>query len=230
MEPIDTFSLDVYFDNRLISVKQFEAKSKSGSFSFEGRLNDLIPYFMADSTTRGTIEPTVDGTFKGDLNLAILNAMLPPKGNPELNGQLDVNLKLSGVITDYNRLQPRGTIAITNGSYRDSLLPEPITHFEANLGVTPDTITVNGFDIKFVSSDASFSGRLIDPFPYLLPIKTLDRSNLTKPLFLFDLSSRRFDPTSCFRRRCPARGRVAPVFRWIPCRPCCCPTSTAGGR
>jgi len=205
-EPIDQFDLEVYFDNRLTHVRNFSARTESGTFSFDGRINDLVPYILADSTTAADIEPTMEGRFDGRLDLALLNSYLPQKGNPQLSGQFDLDLNLIGVLTDYTSFKPRGTVSITNASYTDSLLPEPLQKFETELVISPDTITVSRMDVAFVSSDASFTGQLINPFPYLLPLKSLDRSKVEKPLFLFALSSKRFDVDKLFPEAVPGSG------------------------
>ncbi len=208
LEPVESFNLDVYFDRDLTSVKKLDARTTSGSLAFNGRLNKLVPYFMADSTAREKIAPTIDGVLSGQVNLAVVNSLLPPKGSPHLEGDLALNLKLTGALTDYEKLSPSGTVTIKNASYVDSLLPEPLKHFEAELKVGPDTITVLNMTARFVSSDASFSGKLINPFPYLLPIKTLDRSTVAKPMFLFKLSSHRFDADKLFPEAVPGSGEV----------------------
>ncbi|UCE25825.1 MAG: AsmA family protein [Candidatus Zixiibacteriota bacterium] len=205
-EPVESFDLDVYFDNRLTHVRKLTGRMKSGDLSFEGRFNDLVPYFMADSVTRRMIAPTIDGSVSGNVDLAVVNMFLPPTGNPELKGDLSTNIKMTGVLTDYERLRPSGKLTIRNASYTDSLLPEPVTHFEAEMTIAPDTITVNNLTAKFVSSDASFSGKLVDPFPYLLPIEGVDRSQVNKPLFLFQLSSNRFDADKLFPEAVPGSG------------------------
>ncbi|UCG60578.1 MAG: AsmA family protein [Candidatus Zixiibacteriota bacterium] len=205
-EPVESFDLDVYFDNRLTHVKKLTGRMKSGNLAFEGRLNDLVPYFLADSVTRPVIHPTIDGEISGKVDLAIANGFLPPKGDPELNGQLETRIKLTGVLTQYDKLKPGGTLSIRQASYTDSLLPEPVTHFEADMVISPDTITISNMTARFVSSDATFSGKLANPFPYLLPVEGVDRTEVKKPIFLFKLSSHRFDTDKMFPEAVPGSG------------------------
>ncbi|MFQ5452695.1 MAG: AsmA family protein [Candidatus Zixiibacteriota bacterium] len=206
LEPIKSFALDIYFNNKLINVKKFSAVTQSGNLSFNGRLNDIVPYLTADSLEAKKIYPTIDGSLYSQLNLSVLSSLLPPKGNPHLKGLFEMDLKLDGSLTDYKKFHPRGTIAISNASYTDTLLPEPIKKFEAKMSVTPDTIFVNSMNAEFESSDVAFKGQLINPFPYLLPVKKLDRSQLTKPLFLFSLSSKRFNTDKLFPEAVPGSG------------------------
>jgi len=205
-EPVKSFNLDLYFDQHLTSIKKFTATTESGNLNFEGRINEVLPYVLSDSTDNIVPSPTIDGTLTGNLNLAILNKIMPPKGNPQLNGLLDLKLNLAGPVLDYMNIKPRGELNIKNASYSDSLLPEPIKSFNASFNIAPDTITVNSLNAKFVSSDASFSGKLIKPFPYLLPLKTLDRSKLDKPVFIFELTSHRFDSDKLFPEAVPGSG------------------------
>jgi hypothetical protein len=203
LEPIKSFDVDVYFDNRVVSVKKLNMATKSGSLAFDGRINDIVPYLMADSSGKKKIKPTIDGSLKGDLDLAVLKSMLPPKGNPQLSGKLAVDLQVSGIMTQYTGLKPRGSVGIRQGAYNDSLLPEPIKQFDADLVIAPDTISVKSMNVKFVSSDASFSGKLLDPFPYLLPLKDINREKMKKPMFLFTLKSQRFDVDKLFPEASP---------------------------
>ena len=203
LEPVDTLNLDLYFDNNIVSVKKLDATSKSGRISFHGRVNSFIQYLLSDSTDINLPNPTFDGNLSGDINLTMLKDILPEKGNPELEGDLSLDLAMTGEFKDLSKLAPYGTMTITNGKYRDSLLPEPINNFDASFNVITDTIIVNSMAVKFESSDASFTGKLIRPFPYLLPIKDFDRSDMKKPYFIFDLKSNRFDSDKLFPEAVP---------------------------
>jgi hypothetical protein len=52
----------------------------------------------------------------------------------------------------------------------------------------------------------SFTGKLIDPFPYLLPLEIVDQSKAKKPMFLFELSSHRMNLDSLFPEAVPGSG------------------------
>jgi AsmA protein len=150
--------------------------------------------------------PNVTGALKGNLDLAFLQPFLPQTGKPELKGKATVDLAFDGRPKEATSMNVTGRLAVSDGSFHDSLLPEPITHFEADMVLTKDTIAVNSMTVKFVSSDASFAGKLIKPFPYLLPMKNIDRSKLTKPMFLFTLTSHRFDNDKLFPEAVPGSG------------------------
>lgn len=211
-EKIESFDMDIYFDNKLIMVNDFNAQTASGTLNFKGRLNNIVQYYLTDSISQKNIFPTVDGNLIGKVDLLIINSLLPPKGNPKLSGELDINFYISGLINDVEKLKPRGTINIKNASYSDELLLEPVKSLNAQFVISPDTIQVHRLNLKFESSDLTFSGNLIRPFPYLLPLKNLDRSKYEKPLFLFNLTSRKFDSDKLFPEAAPGVGDTGDVF------------------
>ncbi len=202
-EPMEAITLDAYFDNNLVNIKTFSAEFASGHLGFSGRLNDVVPYLMAGSALTRKISPSVDGTLEASVDFDVLESYLPEKGSPRLSGQMAVDLKFSGKMGREMEFKPRGQMSITNASYEDSLLPEPIESFRAEMTLSPDTITVTDMTVQFVSSDVSFSGKLANPFPYLLPVKGIDRENIKKPMFFFKLASHRFDTDKLFPEAVP---------------------------
>ncbi len=208
-EPIEAFSIDAYFDRKLVNLRQFAARFPSGNISFIGRIDNLVPYMMADSTQAAAVPLAIDGAIAGNMKLGMLQPLLPKKGGPQLNGDIAVDMKLAGTVTDPQGFKPRGTITIANASYTDSLLPEPITNFSTKMTISPDTIGIDGMKVKFVSSDAEFDGKLADPFPYLLPLSKIDRSNMKKPMFVFTLKSHRFDADKLFPEVVPGSEEAA---------------------
>ena len=202
-EPVESFELDLYFDQDLVNVKKFDARTASGTLSFNGRLYNLAQYFMADSVTALKIHPSVDGNLAGDVNLALLNGFLPEKGSPEMQGKFAMDLQLNGSTANLAKFQVRGKVSVKGASYTDSLLPEPIKSFTAEMEIKPDTIDIKKFDVAFVSSDVAMSGKLLNPFPYLLPLESIDRSKVKRPMFNFVLSSKRFDVDKLFPEAVP---------------------------
>lgn len=202
-EPIDSFEVDVYFDRSLVNVRTLKGHFPSGQLTFGGRINNLVPYMMADSASAASVYPSIDGKLAGTVSLAMAKGMLPEKGAPELEGLATMDLDIVANLGQLEQFRPRGNLRIQNAAYRDSLLPEPITFLEATMILQPDTISVTNLKVKFESSDVAFVGRLINPFPYLLPIEDIDRSAVRRPLFLFKLSSNRFDVDKLFPEAVP---------------------------
>ncbi len=205
-EPLESFYFDAYFDRDLTKIKNTHGKIKSGEFSFEGRINHLIPYLLADTVQVKEMDVMIDGNFKGILDLSIINQYLPPKGNPKLTGKFDTDLTLSGSSKTPEKIIKQGVFKITDGQYQDDLLPEPVESFETILKINPDTITVEMMDVIFTSSNVSFTGKISNPFPYLLPFDDVDRSNIKKPLFTFNLNSTKFDIDKLFPEVTPGAG------------------------
>jgi len=205
-EPVESFSLDAYFDNRLLKIEDLQGRFPSGNLQFKGRIVDLASYLLTDSATVREISPEVEGSLKGTVDLAMVAPYLPQEGNPTLGGQSSLDLTVTGRLDDLTSLRPRGTVSVSGASYADSLLPEPVERLDAEMVLGPDTITVSSMSVQFVSSDVSFIGQLIKPFPYFLPIMDLDRSEIEQPLFLFSLSSHRFDADKMFPEAVPGSG------------------------
>ena len=189
-EPIDTFTLDAYFDNRLLKVNNFRSKSKRSDVSFNGRLTNVIPFLFADSNDVESIEAILDGKLKATSKLNLFQQYLPQKSSPELKGDLEMDLAIRGDIIHPTTINASGMVLINNGYYNDSLLPEAVKNFNGRFKIFPDSVQVEVFKALFTSSDISLSGMLIKPIPYLLPIENLNRENLTKPIFNFSLKSK----------------------------------------
>ncbi|UCC43587.1 MAG: AsmA family protein [Candidatus Zixiibacteriota bacterium] len=201
--PVTRLELDSYFDNKLLNVRRLEAEFGSGKLSFAGRIEDLVPLVMADSAEAQGISPAFDGTMTTDIDLQMLEGFLPEKGSPSLTGRFISDLALRGEASNLAGVQVSGTVAIRGAAYTDSLLPEPIESFEAEMVLTPDTITVNSIAVRFTTTDVAFSGQLVHPFPYLLPVDEAVRAGARKPHFSFSLSSHRFDTDRLFPEAVP---------------------------
>jgi len=209
-EPVESFELDVYFDQELVKVKKFNARTTSGNLTFDGRINNLVPFMLADSAAALKIHPAIDGNLAGELNLALLDGFLPEKGSPELKGQFAMDLQLSGSTANLEKFKVRGNVSVKDAAYTDSLLPEPIQKFTAEMDIRPDTIDIKKFEVVFVSSDVAMSGQLVNPFPYLLPLVSIDRSKVKRPMFNFELTSKRFDVDKLFPEAVPGSGTAIP--------------------
>ena len=205
-EPIQKFSLDIFVDNSLTRVRGLSLETAGGNLSFSGRINNLAPYLMADSSEAQSVTPSMDGAIKGSLSLAMLNRFLDQQSHPQMAGRLEMDIKLTGSADQFSNFKPRGSLSLADASYNDDNMPEPIEHLRVDLLITPDTITVQEMQVKFTSSDVSFTGKLIDPFPYLLPLEIVDQSRVKKPIFIFELSSQRLNLDSLFPEAVPGSG------------------------
>jgi ribosomal protein L31 len=205
-EPIENFELDAYLDRRLVNIRRLDCRFPSGQLSLKGRVTDLVPYMLADSSLKRTVSPTIETDLQGEVALAMVRPYLPPQGNPQLSGKLNLDINVATNINDLSGLRARGRIEISDASYSDSLLPEPIEQFSAAMQLKPDTIEISSLQAKFTSSDVMLKGQLVRPFPYFLPLLTVKRDTLPKPLLLFELTSRRFDLDRLFPEAVPGTG------------------------
>lgn len=202
-EPLESFSCDLYLDRSTLNVRELTARFASGQLAISGRFNKLAAWILADSGAAMSMRPTMDITMKGNVDLALAGKFLPERGNPVVAGNLTIDLRLTGQVNRPSSIRPKGMVSISEGKYTDSLLPEPIEQFSAEMILTPDSIVVASLDLKFTTSDLSFKGILSDPFPYLLPFKDESGAAVIRPNFRFMLSSRRFDTDKLFPEAVP---------------------------
>ncbi|MDH3890794.1 MAG: AsmA family protein [candidate division Zixibacteria bacterium] len=205
-EPIERFSLDMFVDNSLANVRNLSLETAGGKLTFSGRVNNLVPYLMADSTVASSVTPSMDGSVEGSLNLGMLQRFLDQEAHAQLTGQITMDLRLAGSADNLANFKPHGTLSISDGSYHNDGWPEPIERLDAQLIIRPDTIDVEELKIEFQTSDMSVTGKLIDPFPYLLPLEIVDQSQVKKPNFKFDLTSHRLNIDSLFPEAVPGSG------------------------
>ncbi len=205
-EPIETLSCDLFFDNKVTRINRAAVTIPSGHLNLSGRIDNLAPYLLADTAQAREVRLSTDGHLDGKLKLSLLAALLPPTGNPRLSGSVAFDLDVTGDMADLQSVRSRGEMAISQAAYSDDRLPEPVRSFEASFRMTEDTLTIERMTARFESSDISISGRLIRPLPYLLPLESIDRSKLKKPLFLFEVLSHRFDTDRLFPEAVPGSG------------------------
>ena len=203
-EPMSGITLDAYFEKRLVNIRQLDCKFPSGKLAFTGRMTDLVPYLLADSVQAKKINPSFEGDVKGTVDVKMAQGYLPPQGGPKLSGRASLDLKVMANLNDLSAIRPRGSLTLDSVAFADTLmLPEPIQRLDATLQLRPDTIELKNFDVTFPSSDVHLAGRLTKPFPYLLPLKDLDRNTMPKPMLDFTMTSHRFDTDKLFPEVAP---------------------------
>ncbi|SYZ73369.1 hypothetical protein TRIP_C21487 [Candidatus Zixiibacteriota bacterium] len=161
--------------------------------------NPLEGYVTVNSFNRLNI----DAKFKGQLNLALLNAFLPKAGEPKIAGDMTFDITAKGSVKDAANMQVTGSIVVKNGSYSATTLPEPVQSFNIDMKLAPGSLSINSLSARFPSSDMNLTGTLTDPFPYLLPKHAADAK---KPNLAFTLKSQRFDTDKLFPEAVPGSG------------------------
>ena len=208
-EPIDSLHLDLYIDNKVTTVRRIAAKTKSAELLFSGRFENVLNYFMADSTSRSNLPaPLIVGELSGKSDLALLNGYLEKARAARATGKTSFDLKVSGNPVVLTSLKPYGNLSISDGTYFDSTFPEPIKHLSATMTVVSDTFKVDSMKIEFESSDVSLSGKIIQPVPYFLTYLGIIEGTPPKPLFELDITSKKFNVDKMFPEAVPGSEAV----------------------
>lgn len=173
----------------------FRIAIEKGSFD-----NNPLEGILAVSNFKS---PEIDGRFKGKINLASLNPFLPKKGNPKISGLMQFDIGASGSIKVLSTMQISGSLAIKDGSYSASTLPEPIEKFDFDMRMTPRSMDINNLNVKLPSSDFALSGKMTDPLPGLIPGY---KGDAPRPNLTFKMSSHRFDTDKLFPEAVPGSG------------------------
>ncbi len=210
-EPVDSLELDLFFDNSTTRINRFMAHSANARIEGTGRIRNMIPYLLLDSAAAARVAPAIDIETTGQAALSLGNQYLASDSHPELTGDATWDMAVSGDVTDLSTLEPSGTIVIRGATYTDDLLPEPIERFDADLIVTRDTITINQLDVKFPSSDLSLTGKLVKPFPNLLPFEGIEYNPYRKPTLDFQLTSHRLNTDKLFPEAVPGAETAPPA-------------------
>ena len=205
-EPITSLDIEAIFDNDLIRFDRFQAEFESGHANFEGRLYNLASMMMADSQIAATMPLNIDGTFASDMDLRLLGGLLTEDSLTKLTGQLTIESDITGNLKDVPSMVARGSIKVVGGSYSDQKLPEPIESLDLDMEFAPDTMRIHKLNLGFTSSDLNLTGKVMNPWPYLMfPDSTgiaLDR----KPYMIFELRSTRLDVDKLFPEAAPGSG------------------------
>jgi len=208
-EPIESLTMDLYFDNEVANVRKISAKSKSASVNFEGRFEHVLNFYLADSAGRPKMKrPLITGDISGRTDLGVLNTYLAEKRGGQMTGTVDFNMKISGSPVNLSDLKPHGAMSISNASLKDTLLPEPIENLTANFTVVADTFRVDSMKVQFVSSDVSMKGKIVRPVPYFLTYLGVTKGEPLKPLFELKVTSKRFDVDKMFPEAVPGSEAV----------------------
>ncbi len=209
-EPIESLTMDLYFDNEVANVRKISAKSKSANVNFEGRFEQVLNYYLADSAARPEMKrPFITGDISGLADLGLLNSFLSEKRGGQMTGAVDFKMKISGSPVNLSELKPHGSMSIINASLKDTLLPEPIQNLTANFTVVADTFRVDSMTVQFVSSDVSMKGRVVRPVPYFLNYLGVTKGEPPKPLFELKVTSKRFDVDKMFPEAVPGSEAVS---------------------
>lgn len=149
-------------------------------------------------TVIGFADPFIDAALRGQINLALLQPWLPVQDSASISGNSRFDLVIAGKPSLPEELKLSGSVEISNAAFNNRSLPEPIKAMHLSATLSPEAIVFKSLALEFPSSDISMTGTLSRPFPYLLPLGSVDRTDAKPPFFTFALSSRRFNTDKLF--------------------------------
>jgi len=151
----------------------------------------------------GFDDPRIEGSLKSTIDLATLNSLLPPMGEPEMTGEMTIDVDFEGIISDPGQSVLTGNIDVKNAAYTAATLPEPIERADIALKLDSRDITISRFELTMPSSHFNLTGRLADAFPYFIP--GYDKP-LQEPFLTFEFNSQRLDIDRLFPEMAPGEG------------------------
>ncbi|MDP2088136.1 MAG: AsmA-like C-terminal region-containing protein [Flavobacteriaceae bacterium] len=149
-----------------LNINDFRFTINKDQFSAKGLVTNFIN------------NPTVDGFFKGTINLANLSKAYPVPTTLPVKGILkaDVNLKVdqqSITNNQFKNIKNSGTISLQDFEYKGDASPKPFFIKEAGLKFDMHTVELTKFAANTGQSDLSVSGRLDNFYAFLLEDKEL---------------------------------------------------------
>ena len=156
-EPVDSINFDLYFDRDMTIINKLSAMSKSVRLSCDGRVSDLLPYLLADSSTEMPAVPGFEMNLNGEVDLGLIPQMIVDYKENKIGGNCSLQLNVRGDINHLSETRPRGKLTLDKVSYTDKDLSEPITSGKLILLILPDTMRIQEASLHFVSSDISLT-------------------------------------------------------------------------
>lgn len=122
--------------------------------------------------------PTVDGYFKGTINLANLSKAYPVSSTFPVKGILkaDVNIKAdqqSITNNQFKNIKNSGVISLQEFVYEGAVMPKPFKIQQAHLKFDTHTVQLTDFNAKTGESDLTVNGRLDNFYAFLFDDKEL---------------------------------------------------------
>jgi len=130
--------------------------------------------FRGSATVRNPVtDPHVDATLKGRLDLEALSQALPDSGAPPGTGQLDVDLEISGRMSDFEAqntddISATGTVRAKDLRVDSEDLPVVLTVRDLDASLSPTQMEIRSLAVAYDDSDFSITGHFDNLLPYLL--------------------------------------------------------------
>ncbi len=135
-------------------------------------------------------DPYIDTRIEAAINLADVGKFYPLQPGEVLNGRIDVDITLKGLLSDlenerYERFDAAGNFSTSGITYNTSALALPVKIVSAALSINPSGLAITDLNLQAGRSDFSLKGKLENYLAYYLKDETLSGS--------FDLKSSMID-------------------------------------
>ncbi len=139
---------------------------------------------------RPVSDPRIDLAAQARLDLSRLKRVVPLEKGDDLNGRLELDVKVKGAVSDieaqrFERFMAEGRVQVSGMTYRSDSLPWPVAITILDLSLSPAALALSAFDGKLGGSDVRAKGRFDNYLLWWLKDSTLTGS--------FDVVSTRFD-------------------------------------
>ncbi len=200
LQQIDRINLSAHFDNETVLVKKLSANLDSSIISFEGRVNNIIPYFLHVDSMMAIDSINVDGKIEAIVNLQSIEPFLAQEKDAKISGVISLVSSVRGNPLEPESLFILGRLKVKDAMYSDISLSEAITELNAEISAYNDTLIIDHLRVQFESSDIELYGSVSDFWSGLFSNKKRSRRSMMS----FTMKSNRFDVDSLFPEAAPA--------------------------
>lgn len=193
---------ELLISQTVLDIKNDQARLTIKEATFDGR--PLKGFLAIESFD----DPVVNAELNGSVDLLFMQPFLPSDMEQTLTGLAQFDMTISGPIAHPEKMNFVGELVVQNGSYSSPLLPEPIESFELSVSLAPQAIRLEKFSARFVSSDIEITGRINNPFPYLLPFDLENRGQAVQPDAELTVTSHKLNVDKLFPEAVPGSGAI----------------------
>jgi len=174
---------ELKFKEALIDFKpdNIRANIKGGTFNGQAFKGHLV--------LNNFDNPIINGDVTGSTDLAVLQPLLTKKGDFQISGNANVDVKFSGRLEDKKNIQYSGNFVLPRGKFNAKLLPEPIDSLAVDLYFDNEVANVRSISVRTRSANLNFAGRFENVLNYYLADSS-QRAQLKKPLITGNINGR----------------------------------------
>lgn len=122
--------------------------------------------------TNPMIDPNIDATFNGKVDLNKITEIVPLDEGMKIAGILTTNMQAKGKVStiekgDYENFNASGTMALNDFTFASKDFPQTFEINKTELLFNPKTVKLASFDAKIGKSDMQMNGELSNFFAYM---------------------------------------------------------------